>query len=193
MNKLLTASVKEVSKKIHSGDVRPSDITKTAIKIASITKPLNAYITVTDEVAKKHAEDSDSRQKNHSLLGELDGIPIAIKDNFCTKDHRTTCASKMLSNFIPSYDATVYHRLKNAGAILLGKTNLDEFAMGSGTIDSYYGPTKNLWNSDVLTKFYSYYNHINEHTKQYTDENSWNIAGMYYYIFLLYIFMIISL
>ncbi|OAD53139.1 Glutamyl-tRNA(Gln) amidotransferase subunit A, mitochondrial [Eufriesea mexicana] len=156
MNKLLTASVKEVSKKIYGGDIRPSDITKAAIKITSITKPLNAYITVTDEIAKKHAENSDLRQKNRSLLGELDGIPIAIKDNFCIKDHRTTCASKMLSNFFPTYDATVYQRLKDAGAILLGKTNLDEFAMGSGTIDSYYGPTKNLWNS---------------------NENSWNIAG----------------
>lgn len=176
MNKLLTTSIKEVSQKISIGDVRPSDITKASVKVTSIIKPLNAYITVTDETAKKHAECSDLRQKNNNLLGRLDGIPIAIKDNYCTKEHLTTCASKMLSKFIPPYNATVYQRLKDAGAILIGKTNLDEFAMGSGTIDSYYGPTKNLWNSDVLTKFYSCNKH-EECIKQNTDANLWHIAG----------------
>ncbi|KAK9293660.1 hypothetical protein QLX08_011457 [Tetragonisca angustula] len=177
MNKLLTASIKEVSQKINAGDVRSSDITKAAIKVTSIIKPLNAYITITNETAKKHAESSDSRQKDCSLLGKLDGVPIAIKDNYCTRNHPTTCASKMLSSFIPTYDATVYQNLKNVGAVLIGKTNLDEFAMGSGTIDSYYGPTKNLWNSDVFKKFYSCNSQAKEHIQQNTDAHSWHIAG----------------
>ncbi|KZC05626.1 PREDICTED: glutamyl-tRNA(Gln) amidotransferase subunit A, mitochondrial [Dufourea novaeangliae] len=177
MNKLLSTSIKEVSHKINAGDVRPSDITKAAVKLTTFIKPLNAYITVTDETAKKEAENSNSRQENHALLGKLDGIPIAVKDNYCTNDHLTTCASKMLSNFVPPYNATVYQRLKDAGAILIGKTNLDEFGMGSGTIDSYYGPTKNLWNSDILTKCYSNKISMEKHTEQNNDENSWHITG----------------
>ena len=176
MNKLLSASIKEVSQKIHAGDIRPTDLTKAAVKLTTIIKPLNAYITVTDETAKKHAENSDSRQKNRSLLGKLDGIPIAIKDNYCTKGHLTTCASKMLSNYVPVYDATVYRRLKDSGAVLIGKTNLDEFAMGSGTVDSYYGPTKNLWNSNVVKKYYSRDTCEKKHANE-SRENSWHIAG----------------
>ncbi|CAK9802023.1 Glutamyl-tRNA(Gln) amidotransferase subunit A, mitochondrial [Anthophora plagiata] len=177
MNKLLSASIKEVSRKINAGEIRSSDITKASIKVTSVIKPLNAYISITDETASKYAESSNLRQQNSSLLGELDGIPIAIKDNYCIKGHKTTCASKMLSNFIPTYDATVYQRLKNAGAVLIGKTNLDEFGMGSGTIDSYYGPTRNIWNSDVLTKYYSCDSYTEECTNQSTDVNSWHIAG----------------
>ncbi|XP_076680796.1 glutamyl-tRNA(Gln) amidotransferase subunit A, mitochondrial [Andrena cerasifolii] len=176
MNKLLSASIKEVSHKIQAGDIRPTDLTKAAVKLTTIIKPLNAYITVTAETAKKHAENSDSRQKNRNLLGKLDGIPIAIKDNYCTNGHLTTCASKMLSNYVPVYDATVYQRLKDSGAVLIGKTNLDEFAMGSGTVDSYYGPTKNLWNSNVVTEYYSCDTCEKEHANE-SRENSWHIAG----------------
>lgn len=177
MNKLLTAPIKEVSQKINAGDIRPSDIAKAAVKVVSITKPLNAYITVTGEQAREHADSSDSRQRSRGLLGQLDGIPIAIKDNYCTKGHPTTCASKMLLNFVPTYNATVYERLKNAGAVLIGKTNLDEFAMGSGTIDSYYGPTKNLWNSDVLRKFYVCDKCTEDCGTQSANEDSWHITG----------------
>lgn len=81
--------------------------------------------------------------------GPLDGIPIAIKDNFCTKDVVTTCASKMLENFVPTYNATVCQKLIDAGAVLLGKTNLDQFGMGSGTVDSIFGPTKNIWSENL--------------------------------------------
>lgn len=179
MNKLLTASIKEVHQRINVGEVRSSDITKAAINVTSIIKPLNAYITVTDETAKEQSENADARQRNSNLLGKLDGIPIAVKDNYCTKGHRTTCASKMLSKFVPTYDATVYERLKNAGAVLIGKTNLDEFAMGSGTIDSYYGSTKNLWHSDVYKKYYFSTGCAKENTEESTNANSWHIAGIY--------------
>ncbi|XP_031848084.1 glutamyl-tRNA(Gln) amidotransferase subunit A, mitochondrial isoform X2 [Nomia melanderi] len=177
MNKILSASIKEVSQKINAGDLRPSDVTKATIKLTELIKPLNAYISVTDETAKAEAQESDLRQGNHQLLSGLDGIPIAIKDNYCTNGHPTTCASKMLSNFVPPYNATVYQRLKDSGAILIGKTNLDEFGMGSGTIDSYYGPTKNVWNSDVLIKYYSNGYFEEKYTKENNDQNSWHIAG----------------
>lgn len=106
---------------------------------------MNAFISITSEEAKLQANQSNLRYATKKPLSDLDGIPIAVKDNFCTKNIRTTCASKMLENFIPPYNATVYQKLSDAGAILLGKTNLDQFAMGSGTVDSIYGPTRNIW------------------------------------------------
>lgn len=115
----------------------------------AITKALenkyNAFITITDTISKDQSEKSSNRYKNKTPISQLDGIPVAMKDNFCTANIKTTCASKMLENFIPPYDATVCQRLLNAGAVLVGKTNLDQFAMGSGTVDSIYGPTKNIW------------------------------------------------
>lgn len=125
--------------------IKPSDLTNTALNGISKLDKLNAFITVTDKEAQVHAEESNSRFSTKKSLSELDGIPVAIKDNFCTKDIKTTCGSKMLENFIPTYNATVYQRLADAGAVLIGKTNLDQFAMGSGTVDSIYGPTKNIW------------------------------------------------
>lgn len=179
MNKLLSTSIKEVSRKIYDGTIRPSEICKASVKVTSIVEPLNAYITVTSDVAKEQASDADARQRQNSLLGPLDGIPIAIKDNYCTKDKLTTCASRMLANFSPGYDATVYGRLRKEGAVLIGKTNLDEFAMGSGTIDSFYGPTKNVWGSEVLSQFYSY---ESDNSSVLTQEShagdAWCIAGI---------------
>jgi len=178
MNKLLSAPIKKVSQKIHEGKVRPSEICKASLKLTSIVKPLNAYITVTSDVAEKQANDADARQEKKSLLGQLDGIPIAVKDNFCIKDKPTTCASRMLMNFLPPYDATIYQRLSKQGAVLIGKTNLDEFAMGSGTINSFYGPTKNLWGSKISSEFYSsQYNASSKTTPQPDGEDTWHITG----------------
>lgn len=125
--------------------IKPTDLTNGALNRISDTKKLNAFITVLNKEAKLQAENSNSRYSVNKLLSDLDGVPIAIKDNFCTQDVKTTCGSKMLENFIPTYNATVYQKLLNAGAILLGKTNLDQFAMGSGTVDSIFGPTRNIW------------------------------------------------
>jgi len=178
MNKLLSP-IKEVSREIYGGAVRPSEICKASIKLTSIVKPLNAYITVTSDVAEEQANVADERQQRNSLLGQLDGIPIAIKDNYCVKGKPTTCASRMLANFSPGYNATVYEKLRMQGAVLIGKTNLDEFAMGSGTVDSLYGPTKNLWGSEVLSQFYSYGSDNSQAfvTRKLHKKDAWCIAG----------------
>ncbi len=105
---------------------------------------IKAYLTVTEDEAIREAEKKDELLRRGEDLPLL-GIPVSVKDNICTKGIRTTCASKILENFVPPYDATVVRRLKEAGAIILGKTNLDEFAMGSSTENSAFFPTKNPW------------------------------------------------
>jgi aspartyl-tRNA(Asn)/glutamyl-tRNA(Gln) amidotransferase subunit A len=107
-------------------------------------EPLNAYITATPERALEMAAASDARLAKGEA-GALEGIPLAIKDLFCTKGVLTTAASHILDGFIPSYESTVTERLWAAGAVMLGKTNLDEFAMGSSNTTSYYGPVENPW------------------------------------------------
>ncbi|XP_011252867.1 glutamyl-tRNA(Gln) amidotransferase subunit A, mitochondrial [Camponotus floridanus] len=178
MNKLLSASIKDISRRIFNGVMRPSEVCGTCVKLTAHVKPLNAYITVTNDIASEQANDADARQQRNSLLGPLDGIPIAIKDNYCVKDIPTTCASRMLTNFSPGYNATIYERLRMQGTVLIGKTNLDEFAMGSGTVDSLYGPTKNLWGSEVLSQFYSYELDSSVITeRKLCEKDAWRIAG----------------
>lgn len=113
-------------------------------RISQYDQKLNSFITIATEEALKGAKKADElRQKGTGT--PLTGIPIAQKDIFCTKGIKTSCGSKMLDNFISPYDATVIQRFNNAGAVLLGKTNMDEFAMGSSNENSYYGPVKNPW------------------------------------------------
>ncbi|KAK4018833.1 hypothetical protein OUZ56_000873 [Daphnia magna] len=114
-------------------------------------KSLNAYITVTNKISQIQLEESAQRYLK-GIPRPIEGIPIAVKDNFCTKNIKTTCASRMLENFIPTYNATVVQRLLDSGAILMGKTNMDEFGMGSGTTESIFGPTRNIWGSHVIQK-----------------------------------------
>jgi len=114
-----------------------------------VEEKINAFITPTFKEAKEKAREIDRKVSRGENVGRLAGVSIAIKDNICTLNIRTTCASKMLENFIPPYDATVIERLKHEDAIIIGKTNMDEFAMGSTTETSYFGPTRNPWD---LTK-----------------------------------------
>ncbi|KAJ8920749.1 hypothetical protein NQ315_004889 [Exocentrus adspersus] len=154
MDKVLYGNIKMTSRLLVEGSINTIDLINLSLKKAVENKKYNPFITVTQSEALQHSEDSCKRYISKGAKSELDGIPIAIKDNFCTRNIRTTCASKMLENFIPTYNATVCQRLFDAGAVLIGKTNLDQFAMGSGTVDSIYGPTKNVWIGNLKEGFY---------------------------------------
>ncbi|GJQ70287.1 gatA [Trypoxylus dichotomus] len=145
MDKVLSLNIRLTNKLLQENVISTQELVNACLDRVKSTTKYNAFITVTGDLAQKQAEESVKRYQTKKILSEFDGLPIAMKDNFCTENIKTTCASKMLENFIPKYNSTVYERLKNAGAILLGKTNLDQFAMGSGTVDSIYGPTKNIW------------------------------------------------
>ena len=123
------------------------ELTKSYIELMESNRHLNAFITETPDIALKRAEESDVRRAKGAELGSMDGIPIAIKDLFCTEGVGTTAGSRILENFIPPYESTVTQNLRNAGAVMLGKTNMDEFAMGSANVTSYFGPVKNAWRS----------------------------------------------
>lgn len=137
-------NIVEVAQGLKERKFSSLDVTKACLEsIKTKDKDLNAFITVTEELALKQAKESDERRVKGENLDELDGVPIAIKDNIAVRDIRTTAGSKMLEDFVPSYDAFVIKKLKDAGAVIIGKTNMDEFAMGSSTESSYFGSTKN--------------------------------------------------
>ncbi len=119
-------------------------------RIDSLENDLNAYNTLTKEEALTQADLADQAIAKGDSIGPLTGIPIGLKDNLCMEGIRTTCSSKILENFVPPYDATVVSKLRKAGAVFLGKTNLDEFAMGSSTENSAYEATKNPWDLSCI-------------------------------------------
>lgn len=119
-------------------------------RIKAVDGKVKAYITVTEEIAYAQAKEADKRIKAGDVSSPLLGIPIAVKDNMCTDGIKTTCASKILGNFVPPYDATVVQNLKRAGSVLCGKPNMDEFAMGSSTENSGFFVTKNPWDLDRI-------------------------------------------
>lgn len=136
-------TITECSKMLTNGDTTSTELTEIFIKQAKELNPnINAFITIVEEEAMLAAKDADQKIKA-GMKAPLLGIPIAIKDNICTKGIRTTCASKILHNFIPPYDATVVEKFKAQGAVVLGKTNMDEFAMGSSNETSFFGPVRN--------------------------------------------------
>ena len=140
------ATIGELAARYRSGEATPTEAVEAYFqRIEALDPKVRAYLTLTRESAVAQAETAEKRLKAGKPLGLLDGVPLAIKDVICTKGVRTTCGSKILENFVPPYDATVMARLNAAGAVLLGKTNMDEFAMGSSTENSAFFPTRNPW------------------------------------------------
>jgi aspartyl-tRNA(Asn)/glutamyl-tRNA(Gln) amidotransferase subunit A len=131
-------------------EVTSREITESVLKrIAKVEDRIHAFITLTPDVARQQAALADARiQKGETT--PLTGIPLAIKDLICTQGVRTTCGSHILENYIPPYDATVIEKLKAAGAVSVGKANMDEFAMGSSTENSFFGPTRNPWDLERI-------------------------------------------
>ncbi|AHC73457.1 glutamyl-tRNA(Gln) amidotransferase subunit A [Candidatus Endolissoclinum faulkneri L5] len=146
MNDFLNLSLAEARTRLAARDISSTELTKAYLDRIEATASLNAYITITHEQAMLGAAQSDARLAKGEG-GILEGIGIAVKDLFCTNGVQTTAASRILDGFIPMYESTVTTNLWNAGAILLGKTNLDEFAMGSSNTTSYYGAVESPWRS----------------------------------------------
>jgi aspartyl-tRNA(Asn)/glutamyl-tRNA(Gln) amidotransferase subunit A len=138
--------IHELTDAYRRGDLTPTAAAEDYLaRIGALDGKIGAYLTVVRDQALAAARESEARWRAGSPLGPLDGAPIAVKDVLCTAGVRTTCGSKMLERFVPPYDATTVERLRAAGAVILGKTNLDEFAMGSSTEHSAYHPTRNPW------------------------------------------------
>lgn len=146
---LMSLTAVELGKKIKAKEVTVTEAVTAALDaIEAKEKRVNSFVMVDREGALKRAEEVQKLIDDGTLTGPLAGVPVAIKDNMCTKDLLTTCSSKILSNFKPAYTAEAVENLEKAGAVIIGKTNMDEFAMGSTTETSAYGATKNPWNED---------------------------------------------
>ncbi|MGN1134285.1 MAG: Asp-tRNA(Asn)/Glu-tRNA(Gln) amidotransferase subunit GatA [Oscillospiraceae bacterium] len=141
---LFEKSASELSEMLKNKEISSAELTKSVFgRIKDVDKDVNAYITLNEKDALKTAEEIDNKRAQGEKLSDLAGIPMGIKDNISTKGLKTTCASKMLENYVPPFNATVVDKLNNAGAVITGKLNMDEFAMGSSTETSYFGVTKN--------------------------------------------------
>ncbi|MCL5093766.1 MAG: Asp-tRNA(Asn)/Glu-tRNA(Gln) amidotransferase subunit GatA [Patescibacteria group bacterium] len=142
--KLNELDIVQAAEGLKKGEFSSVDLTQVCLEVIKKLNPeINAFITITEDLALNQAKESDARRKMGNSRGILDGIPVAIKDNIAVKDYPTTAASKILENYITVEDAFVIKKLKEAGAVILGKTNLDEFACGGSTETSYFETTKN--------------------------------------------------
>lgn len=146
---ILELTAVALGKKIRAGEITVTEATEAVLKqIRTLEPALNCYVTIDEEGACKRAKEVQIAIDEGSLRGPLAGVPVAVKDNICIKDMLTTCSSRILYNFKPTYTAKAVKNLEKAGAVILGKTNMDEFAMGSTTETSAFGATKNPWNPD---------------------------------------------
>lgn len=147
---MINLTLSEALQKLKSKEISSVELTKSYLeRIKKVEPKINAFVTITAEEALKNAKSADEKRANGSDLPLL-GIPISVKDNFSTNGIRTTASSKVLENYIPPYDATVVQKLKDAGVVLLGKTNMDAWAHGSSTETSDFGVTKNPWDTGHL-------------------------------------------
>ena len=135
-------SITELRAMLDAKSISASELTQESLQLAQKYKELNCFVTMNEELGAKNANSIDLDNKTTSMLS---GIPLAQKDLFCTEGLRTTCSSKILSNFIPPYTATAVKKLEDAGSITIGKTNMDEFAMGSSNETSFFGNVHNPW------------------------------------------------
>lgn len=143
----LNRSIKEINELLKNKTIKPIDLVEEAFQNIENNKELNAYITLNKEEAIKRAHELEEKEVDNLLFG----LPIAVKDNIVTKGLRTTCASHILDNFIPIYNATVVEKINEKNMIIIGKTNMDEFAMGSSSRTSYFGAPKNPWNKEKIS------------------------------------------
>ncbi|KPM05262.1 hypothetical protein NH340_JMT07778 [Sarcoptes scabiei] len=171
-------TIMQIHQLFRSGKLNPIDLYTICQERVVKTKSLNSFITITDKIGLEQAKSSWNRYKKGQPLGLLDGIPISIKDNFNTRSIETTCASKMLRDYISPYNATLTEKLFKAGACLIGKTNMDEFAMGSACSESYFGPTFHPWNSDLDLAYFSKTEMSSIlQSEPNTNQNDWFIPG----------------
>ncbi len=143
---LHSLTIHELQEKLKKKEISSVELTESTLeRITDVDEKIHSYITVCRETALEEAKKADAQRRRKGSHSPLLGIPIAIKDIFLTKGILTTCASKILGNFVPPYDGTVVRKLKEAGAVTLGKTYMDEFAMGSSNENSAFGITRNPW------------------------------------------------
>ena len=164
---ILSMTAVELSKKIKEKEISVKEAVQASLdQIEAGEKKYNCYVTVDPEGALAQAEAIQKKIDDGELTGPLAGVPMAVKDNICTKGLKTTCSSKILYNFVPPYDAEAADHLKKAGAVILGKTNMDEFAMGSTTERVLRGPWLRYWRIDPSAEFLL--------RRDRTEANIWN-------------------
>lgn len=146
---ILQLSARELSEKIRGGEISVKEaVDAYREQIGKMEPQVHAFLSVDDDILAGRIQEVEEGIRSGRYSGPLAGVPVAVKDNICTKGQKTTCASKILENFVPAFDAEAVKRLEDAGMIVLGKTNMDEFAMGSTTETSAFGVTKNPWNTE---------------------------------------------